>query len=126
VAFSAIDDVGLFRLFIQPASGDGTRRQLAVDSGLEPVWSRDGRELFFRGAKEILVIPIERGKTLSWGRPRHLFDFARATAVRHNFDVAPDGRFLVVKASPNRPPWPQLNVVVNWAAELQSRAPRSR
>ena len=38
-----------------------------------PVWSADGRELFFRGGDELRIVDIELELELKWSKPRTLF-----------------------------------------------------
>jgi Tol biopolymer transport system component len=122
VAFNAMEG-GRFQLFVQPASPGGVRRQVTVDGGREPVWRRDGRELYFRRNDEVLAMTIQPGSALTWSRPTVLFKGSYSN-LGPDFDVAPDGRLLLLKEEAGPPPPSQLNVVVNWAAELQSRGVR--
>ena len=71
-----------------------------------PIWSQDGRELFYQtrgdaGAVRMMAVTIETEPTLSPGNPVTLFEgpyrLGELTAV-NAFDVSADGqRFLMVK-----------------------------
>jgi serine/threonine-protein kinase len=89
-----------------------------------PVWSRDGRELFYRQGTAMMTVPVvASGTTLRTGSPQLLFDDPSyvGTSGDLRFDVSPDGqRFLTPKAddaSISR----QLVVVQNWSAEVKRR-----
>ena len=78
----------------------GGLHPISKDGGSDPVWSTDGGELFYRNGSKIMAvrvaaalpqIRVESIQTLFEGG----FD-----PVRHAFDVAPDGRFLMVAAGP--------------------------
>ena len=75
------------------------RVQIA-SQGREPRWSRDGRELFFRSRGAMYGVRItEAEHALTAGAPVELFrgDFEERPATRANYDVLPDGRFLMLR-----------------------------
>jgi hypothetical protein len=56
--------------------------------------------------------------------PRALFDadFVRGTLDTANYDILPDGRFVMVHRSAQDTE-PTLHVLVNWLATLQGASP---
>ena len=82
----------------------GNRQQISTGGGHLPLWSRDGRELFFSSldSRQMLAVPVQSGTTLVAGRPQVLFEFAmlRLEAVARPYDIAPDGRFLIIREWP--------------------------
>ena len=124
VAYTA-NQSGRSEVFLQGFPVAGARRQVTVDGGREPVWRRDGRELFYRSGSRMLAVPIETTRGLSWGKPTLLFDSNHVVSFL-DYDVAPDGRFLMIKPAPAEGAPIQLNVVLNWASELLSRVPVRR
>lgn len=95
----------------------------AVSSGpgSQPLWSRDGRELFYVAGGNMMSATVVEGRTFSTGTPKALFpikDYA-VGGLGRSFDVAKDGRFLMVK-SPSRPE-PVIKVVLNWFGEVSAR-----
>ena len=96
----------------------GGKWQISTAGGYAPVWSRDGRELFFVSAdlKMMGVEIMSTGGKLQPGVPKALFD-VRVGGNAH-FDVSKNGRFLiptVVEQSANAP----MTVVLNWPAMLK-------
>jgi WD40-like Beta Propeller Repeat len=76
-------------------------RLLAFDNepseGRSPVWSRDGRELFYINQSAMIVVPITSETAFSPGVPEQLFSgLYFYTASGPQFDVAPDGRFIMI------------------------------
>ena len=124
VAYTA-NQSGRSEVFIQGFPVAGARRQLTVDGGREPVWRRDGRELFYRSGSRMFAVPINTTRGLSWDKPTMLFDRSYVVTFL-DYDVAPDGRFLVIKPAPDESSPIELNVVINWASELLSRVPVPR
>jgi hypothetical protein len=91
------------------------------------VWSRDGRELFYaRPDGTIVAVPVEASES-SWkaGSPKELFRgpyFMREGSLGRQYDVAPDGRFLMLKREATSGS-PDLVIVQNWLAELARKVP---
>jgi hypothetical protein len=109
-----------------------------VEGGSEPVWSRDGRELFFRTRRGsaastggpsdegIFALPIDHVRGEASGKEVQLFRgrFAPNGLNVPMYDVTPDGRrFVIVMASDEEYVPVNLNVVVNLGDELRRRVP---
>lgn len=104
------------------------RWQISTDGGHTPVWSRDGRELFYLSSSKMFAVEVTTSPTFSVSVPRVLFegDFELLPRGDTNYDVAPDGqRFLMVqqeRLSAERP----VTVVANWFGEVERLAAPSR
>jgi Tol biopolymer transport system component len=93
--------------------------QISTNGGRIPVWSRDGRELFFISIdNKMMAVEINTaGGKFQAGIPKALFD-VRMGNGNPRFDVSKDGRFLIptiVSESVNAP----MTVVLNWQAMLK-------
>ena len=117
---------GRNEIYVQPFPGPGQRELLSSDGGTEPMWSLDGRELFYRQGNQMMVVPIEIEPAFRAGRAQPLFDagrFPSGGGFFTNYDVSPDGqRFLMIEGEGNSGP-ARLHLVLNWAEELKRRAP---
>jgi serine/threonine-protein kinase len=115
------------------------RKTLVVSTrgGMEPAWSRDGTELFYRvyGAEGALMsVRVTLGEAIALGPPRRLFPSAAFDAYGGPFgyDLTPDGRgFLFGRDKPGVMPVPpapitRLDLVHNWFAELERLCPTRR
>jgi len=74
------------------------RRQVEVSTngGTRPVWSRDGKELYFLGADgKMMAVELRPGAKFEAGLPKPLFDSHIGPSVNNWFDVSKDGRFLI-------------------------------
>ena len=98
----ASDESGRLEVYVQASSAEGRRIQISTDGGTEPVWARNGKQLFFRQGRRVLAVDVTASPSLSFGRPRLLFSGSYTThPVAANYDVSPDGeRFLMVKGPP--------------------------
>ena len=131
----ASDNTGRDEVFVQAYPGAGPKLRLSPDGGTQPVWARNGRELFFTTQPKadnlgtprlsLMAVDIEGSEGLNPGRPHVLFEgpYVESSPVR-NYDVSPDGqRFLMVKpAGDKEPPPTAINLVLNWTEELKRRA----
>jgi Tol biopolymer transport system component len=89
---------------------------VSTNGGTSPVWSRDGRELFYRQGDAMMAVRVELGESARVSAPTALFSGRYVgTAGDVTFDVAPDGRFLMVKSDPASE-LRHLSIVHNWFA----------
>jgi Tol biopolymer transport system component len=123
VAYSSADG-GQLELYVMSLR-DRTRLFVSSGGGSNPVWGRDGNELFFVNGRAELMRVMFSGSNLS-GRPQVLFRpcetvgraFTRSV-TEWNYDVSADGtRFLVICDPPDSLP-SAINVVVNWQSKLK-------
>jgi serine/threonine-protein kinase len=93
-----------------------------------PVWSRDGRALFYASGQSLMSIPVQpTAQTFQWGAGSKVLEGSYADfSVRgfpRNYDVSPDGqRFLVLKDD-TADESPNVIVVENWVEELKRLVP---
>ena len=118
------NESGRDEVYVQPFPGPGEKWLVSTDGGLDPVWSRNGRELFYRQDDQIMVVSIATDTQFSASRPQPLFE-ARfdAEADGPNFDVSPDGQWFVMLRSEQRAASAELNLVLNWFSEITARTP---
>jgi serine/threonine-protein kinase len=120
------NETGRLQVYIRSFPDAGRRIQVSTDGGTEPVWSRTGRELFFRNGRRYLTVPVTTKGTIEVGRPSLLFekDFVVGSIMPGNpsFDVAPDGQRFIMVTHTDDMQWPaRLDVVLNWVEDLEGR-----
>jgi len=126
------DEGGLSQVFVQPFPAlDGGKWQVSNSGGSNAVWSRDGRELFYLAPQDTMmaVSVTYAGGAVTLGAPRRLFGLrgrfpGAGNAFYPVWDVAPDGRFLMVADARRELPSLQLLVVENLQEELKAKVPR--
>lgn len=118
------DESGRNEVYVQPYPGRDAKWQISTEGGAEPVWSRNGRELFYRNVTRMMVAEIATQPTFSGSKPSVLFEGRYENlSWEPNYDISPDGqRFLMLKSLDNASP-NQINVVLNWLEELKRRVP---
>jgi serine/threonine protein kinase len=109
---------------------DKERWQVSTSGGDSPLWSRDGRELFYRSSDAIMAVSVRTDTTFSLETPRILFRGTYVSLEENAWDISLDGkRFLMIKppastgVSPTGAPRPKFNIVFNWFEELKQRVP---
>ena len=113
-------------VYLQNYPAMTTKTIVSTGGGIQPVWRRDGKELFYLDPdNRIMAVSITPGDKPIRSAPQPLFT-ARLTGggsligggVHHDYDVSLDGqKFLVLTGGPrNDGPF---NVIVNWPAVLK-------
>ena len=93
--------------------------QVSVNGGLLPVWSRDGRELYFMGSdNKLMAAAITPGAQFQAGVPQPLFNVRIGASSNRSYDVSADGRFLIASPVEQSATVP-MTVVLNWQAGLK-------
>ena len=105
-------------VYVQSFPTPGRKSQVSMNGGSNPIWGRDGKELFFIAAdgKMMTVDVTESEGRFSPGVPKALFDAGLLPGA--SYDVAKDGRFLLPKPVEQGGSAP-LDVIVNWPATLK-------
>ena len=65
-----------FEIYVQPFPEGGRRHLVSRDGGMEPLWSRDGRELTYRDGERVIAVAVETEVEFSAGDPELLFEGA--------------------------------------------------
>ena len=98
------------------------RQPVSVGGGYSPVWSLDGRELFYQAQNRLMVVPIATDPTLTLGTLEMLFEWPYISLLARSYDLAPDGRFLMVRPGDvtvsDSEARAQVVLVQNWHQEL--------
>ena len=111
------NESGRDEVYVRPFPRNGGVIQVSSGGGTEPVWSRDGRELFYRQDDKLIAATLTRGAQLSVSGRHLLFADRFVTDGGHAYyDVSPDGRSFIFLKDPQ--PSAQLVVVLNWSEAL--------
>ena len=126
LAFESLDR-NRIQIHVRPYPALDADYMVSPDGGDEPSWSPDGQELYFRHAANLVAVKVPApGTVVSWPAPEILFTgpFVRDTYGDQSYDVAPDGRFLMMRPAATGPV--QVQVVLDWLAEVRARLAGAR
>ncbi len=134
MAYSS-DESGQFQIYVRPyPEVHGGKWQVSSVEGVWPLWSPDGRELFYRSGDRYMAVPVKTEPTFSFETPKVLFQgtyvIPATSSFISNWDIHPDGKkFLMIKppgaaGSVSTSVGPRkINIVLNWFEELKERVP---
>lgn len=95
------NESGRDEVFVSPfPEATASKWQVSTDGGTEPLWARDGQELFYRnGNGDMIAVQVSLSETFSIVSKHVLFSALpyRADANHTNYDVHPDGRRFLMK-----------------------------
>jgi serine/threonine-protein kinase len=118
------DESGREEVYVRPYPGPGDLIPISTDGGMEPVWSPDGKVLYYRdvSGNKMMSVSFITEPELHVGKPKVLFEgkyFGGAPWGR-NYDIAPDGtRFIMITDEGQIVKSTQINVILNWSEELK-------
>jgi len=125
------NESGNYRVYVDSFPHKGSKRQVSPDGNSGPIWSRNGKDLFFvhfRAPTELMAVSYKsRGASFVTDKPRVWSrEIALFTAAR-SYDPAPDGRHIVVLLPADTPqePHDRLIFLLNFFDELRRRVPLS-
>ena len=124
------NETGQNEVYVQRFPTLGGKQTISTAGGRQPLWSPDGRELFYRAPNGMMVVPVETEPTFTAGTPEVLFNtqyfFNRS---ERTYDLHPDGqRFLMVKDAAltdgsGTATQQQIVLVEHWFEELKRLVP---
>jgi serine/threonine-protein kinase len=123
----ASDESGNREVWVVPfPDPQGAKWQVSTNGGFEPLWSRDGREIFYvTPSRDLVVAEVSTSGAFSVGTRRVLFnvDAYRRHFTHRAYDVLPDNqRFVMIRDV--GPVAGELVMVDNWTSELVARLRR--
>jgi eukaryotic-like serine/threonine-protein kinase len=119
-------------IWVKPFRGPGGNWKISNEGGNQPLWSRDGKQLFYRRARvegagtfaQVWAVDIQADGAFNPSKPRLLIEkpYVFQNNIPNCWDIAPDGRFLMVKIVEKKSePVIELIFVQNWIDELKQR-----
>ena len=123
------DEAGQTEVFVRPfPNTDAGKKQVSSGGGLAPLWSRDGKELFYLDKdNNMMAARVIPGATIDLGEPVALFrvpdDLLGVEAFYYTpWDVARDGRFIMARlVNGDKIQAGAIIVVENWFGELKEK-----
>jgi serine/threonine-protein kinase len=123
------------QVYVQPFPPlNGVKYQITTKGGAEPLWSPDGKQLFYavgNAPRSLISVDIRTVPTFAFANPTELpiRPVSRVTGNLRAYDIAPDGKQFLIASygsatseTPAPPPQAQLRITLNWFEELKQRA----
>jgi serine/threonine protein kinase/Tol biopolymer transport system component len=137
VAYASNESSGS-EVYVAPFPGPGGKSQISATGGFEPLWRRDGREIYFltstgaSTANRLMAADVKASQaSFEVGTVRPLFDTGAMGAPpggpggpgRHRYASAPDGQqfLMTVVGGVDPAHWAPITLVVNWSSQLSNR-----
>ena len=127
------DASGQYEIYLRPFPNvDEGLQQVSRGGGFQPLWSRDGSELFYLGpGGPLTAVSVRTDPSFDFGNPEVVFEESYFDAFAgvggRTYDVSPNGeRFLMIKAggvAGDETPPAELILVQNWLDELKRLVP---
>jgi eukaryotic-like serine/threonine-protein kinase len=124
------NDSGPFNIYVRPfPDASSGYWQVSMDGGTQPLWARNGQELFYLSLTGALMrVGVVPGPAWAATAPTKLFEGPYGAAANQRgrtYDIDPDGRrFLMIKPVADQTAVPMnLVVVQNWREELKRLVP---
>ncbi len=123
------EESGRGEVYVQSFPKADERHQVSTDGGYDPVWSPDGKELFFRAERKMMVAEVSSSPGFTAGRPHMLFETHNAwlgSSGLASYDVSADGQRFVMIRGRSSEGGAGIHVVLNWMDELKGMAPTEK
>ena len=135
IAYNSFES-GRPEVYVSPYPAIEPRERISTNGGLHPLWSPDGRELYYRTAASpdelvhralaqktrVMAVSIETKNGFKAGQPHMLFE-GPYFASGHDIAITPDGKgFILIRETDSQTGPRQIETVVNWFEELKQRA----
>jgi Tol biopolymer transport system component len=120
------NETGQFQVYVESFPTTGAKLAISIGGGSQPQWRSDGKELYYYTPdRKLMAVEVNGdGPTFKVGEARPLFE-VRVFAIDQSFPgngyytVTHDGKRFLVSSLPEAPERQQINVVLNWTADLK-------
>ena len=120
------NESGRHEVYVGPFPKGPGKRQVSLDGGTQPRWSRDGKELFYVKKDTLYTVAISTRPTFTMGETTELFTSRDLDWVWQHpiYDVSLDGRRFVTVETIGQAPPDRIRIVQNWYEEFREREQR--
>lgn len=122
----ASNESGEWEVYVQSFPQPGSKQLISIRGGAEPVWRRDGRELYYLATdRTLMAVEVSTvGQNVKFGRPVALFRPALSGSLnnyRSHYAVTADGKRFVIDAIDADTPQESITVISNWTTLVGGR-----
>lgn len=82
---------GRYEVYVQPVPAGHGKWPISTHGGVQPVWGRDGKELYYKSTDKIVAVPVKIGASFEAGAPKELFAVSAygLSSFRRQYSVTP-------------------------------------
>ena len=130
------NESGVFQVYVLPVPGPGPRVPVSIEHGVEPVWSHDGRTLYYVSRHSLLAAHVDESSGFRATSQDTLFNFADRGFAMHLpsasgpslgfYDVFPNGDFAVLQRVSGDSSRSSIVALLNWRQLLKTGADAKR
>ena len=117
------DESGNLEVYVRAFPTGAEKWLISTNGGSDPVWRRDGKELFYLGAdRKLMSVVSKGGAAFESSVPSALFDTHIGSLnpdYRNQYAVSSDGSRFLVNVVPERSSSSPITVVLNWTGLLK-------
>ena len=120
------DEEGKAETWVRSWPDLSRKLKISSNGGRYPRWAPDGSHLYYRQGDDLMEVPVPTEPGFSPGIPRPLFRLTDAFLLPTgggDYDVAGTGKFVLVKAPPEKP-HTEIEIVLNWVEKVRQRVPQ--
>jgi Tol biopolymer transport system component len=115
------DSTGSSEIWVRPFPGPGAPIRISPNGGNEPLWSRNGKELYYYQVPNLMSVAVEAGAAFNFKPPTRLFESPYLRSQQPpSFDVANDGRFVMIKLDTQSSG--AVSVILNWQELVREKS----
>jgi eukaryotic-like serine/threonine-protein kinase len=117
IAYSS-DESGKFEVYVQAFPLTQGKWQVSISGGAAPLWSKDGKELFYLAPdKKLMVVSVTgRGTSFEQGIPKPLFDTdVDVYSAAARYQVSRDGKRFLINTPVEGTSLKPIMLALNWA-----------
>ena len=117
------DQSGQYQVYVRPFPEGEGQWQVSTQGGVQPRWSRDGKELFYVEGDALMAVEVSARPSFTTGATTRLFQDPNLRTTAHHYDVSRDRQRFVLVENIEREQGkaPSIHVVENWFAEFRGR-----
>jgi dipeptidyl aminopeptidase/acylaminoacyl peptidase len=121
----ASDVTGQSEIYVRRLDGTGAPIRVSSSGGGQPLWKRDGRELFYVSVEpELVAVPVTPGDPPQFGRPESLFPTRFEDTSDRQYDASLDGQRFVLNQPAATAVIPPIVVTSDWRRVLAEKSSR--
>jgi Tol biopolymer transport system component len=112
------DETGRDEVYVQSFPAPGAKSRISTNGGNRPIWSRDGKYLYYIAAdRKLTQVAVTTSPKFHAGAPKPLFE--TRLGPEHAFDIHPDGRRFIMPIPLEDATATPMTVVINWPEALK-------